>query len=389
MKVPLFFMFGTFSFFAVAYSFSTLFLNIFVWKQHASLVLLGFFQMCSFAFTFAGFVLGAYLMYRLGSRLNFLLSSVAACTLYLYLLLGTFDQLVAIGLAGALNGLYIGLFFAGLNFYSLWFSDQDGLSWVMSLQYIINGLAQLLTPPLAGWIIYHQGYDAALITTLSILGCQTVSSVLTPRVRIPQAYRRRGFVMPANRRMGYVGLSAASFGFFFAFVHMSLSIFIYLFLQNEWHVGEWNMLFALLSVLTYFIVGHQLLARFHHMIASLGVLVSTVVTLTLWVPSPLTFIVFNAVISISLPMLWVPSYTNQFATIRHQVERAKANPLTKMMELLVYREFWLCVGRLAFFAFFMLVFSFFTHQGLAVLLMVLCFMPAAIYVLSSPGKHRV
>ncbi|EGL83489.1 hypothetical protein CathTA2_0954 [Caldalkalibacillus thermarum TA2.A1] len=385
MGVPLVFMFVTFSFFAVAYSFSTLFLNIFVWKQQASLVLLGFFQLCSFLFTFIGFALGAYVIHKTGSRLNLIISSLTALTLYLYLLLGSFDHPPSIAVAGVLNGLYIGLFFAGLNFYSLWFAEQDRLTWVMSLQYVLSGLAQLFTPPVAGWLILHLGYDAAFMAALSVLGCQTLSSVLTPQVRISQAYRRKGFFIPATRRMGFVGLSAASFGFFFSFVHMSLSIFIYCFLHNEWHVGEWNMLFACLSVLTYFVLGCQLLQSCQHLLASLGVLASTIMTFTLFIPSPLVFIIFNAVISISLPMLWVPALTKQFETIRLHVRLSTANPLTKMMELLVFREFWLCVGRMLFFILFMLAFSVLTHQGLAVLLIVLCFMPAAIYVLSLKG----
>lgn len=386
MKFPLVAMFGTFVIFSMANSFSNLFLSIYIWKHHANLITVGWFQLCSFLFIFLGVLFGAFLIRWVGSRINFLTSSLTALSLYIFLILGSIDSLLTISLAGMVNGLYIGLFYAGLNFYSLWFSEQDNVSKVISLQYFINGIVQLVTPPLAGWIIYSKGYDAAFLVAVSILFIQTLCSTVTPQVRIRRSFRRKQFFIPENRKMGFVGLSSASFGFFYAFVHLSVSVFIYMFIQNEWVLGEWNMLFALCSVITYFILGRSLLQPYGEIFGTLGVIISTVITLSLFIPYPTTFIVFSAVISVSLPMMWIPSFTRQFQAIQQEVQRSSANPLTKMMQLLVFREFSLCLGRIAFLILLIINFTLIHHHALSVLIMFLCFMPAALFLFAKKSQ---
>jgi YQGE family putative transporter len=388
MKFPLIAMLGTFSIFSMANAFSNLFLNIYIWKQHSSLITVGWFQIFSFLFVFFGFLCGAFVIRWAGSRINFLLSSTMALGLYTFLFIGNIDSFSHIALAGLMNGMYIGLFFAGLNFYSLWFSERDNVSKIISLQYIINGAVQFITPPIAGWIIHTKGYEAAFLTAIVILLVQTLCSTATPQVKIRNPFRRKGFFVPENRNMRNVGLASASFGFFYAFVHMSISIFIYMFVQNEWTLGEWNMLFAVFSVITYFFLGKSLMRPYQETLGTLGVIISTIVTLTLFVPYPAAFIVFNAVISVSLPMMWVPSFTHHFNTIRHEVQLSSANPLTKMMQLLVFREFSLCLGRLTFLM--ILIFNLtFIHQGsLSVLVIFLCFMPASLFLLSKKSTYK-
>jgi hypothetical protein len=390
MRFPLLAMFSTFAIFSVAYSFSNLFINVYVWKQNATLFSVGLFQFFSFLFIFLAFMAGAYVIYFFGSRINFILSSVLSLSLYFYLIqTADLTSIAKISLAGALNGSYIGLFFAGLNFYSIWFSERSRVSNTVGLHYIITGMAQIVTPFLLGWVIYTYSYDHAFAIALSILGVQTLFSILTPQVRFRSPFQRKRFFWPENRRMGYLGVSAASFGFFFAFVQMSLSIFIFKFIQNEWGLGEWNTLFAFLTVGTYLLLGKTLLKPFEEMLGTIGVILSTVITFVLFIPSPITFIVFNAIISVSLPMVWRPSFAQQFRTIRSQTAVRSSNgenPLTKTMELLVYREFTLCIGRLAFFAL-LICSQFFVGQNFLFLLIVLlCFMPTATFVLSQKSK---
>jgi hypothetical protein len=219
LRFPLMAMFSTFAIFSIAYSFSNLFINIYVWKQNMTLFSVGLFQFFSFLFTFLGFMAGAYVIYFFGSRINFLLSSIISLSLYVFLIKTTeITSVTNISLAGALNGSYIGLFFSGLNFYSIWFSEQSRLSNTIGLHYIINGLAQMITPFFLGWIIHTYTYQHAFAIAVTILSIQTLFSVLTPQVRFRSPFRPKGFFWPENRRMGYLGISAASFGFFCAFV---------------------------------------------------------------------------------------------------------------------------------------------------------------------------
>lgn len=382
MKFPLIAMMSTFAIFSVVYSISNLFINIYIWKHHTSLVHVAWFQFFSFLFVFIGFLCGALAIRMLGSRINFLLCSMVALSLYIYLLFGKIDSLVDLTWGGMLNGLYIGLFYAGLNFYSIWFAGKNDLSRVISLQYIINGLAQMITPPVIGWVIYSHGYSTTFTLAVGILLLQTLLSVATPQVRIRNDFMKKGFFIPSNRQLGYMGVSAASFGFFYAFVHMSVGVFVYLFLKDEWLLGEWNMVFALLSLVTYYILGRRLMQSHYEIVGTIGVLVSTLVTMTLFFSYPISFVVFNAVISVFLPLMWVPTYSNQLDTIRNQAIQSNANSLTKMMELLVFREFSLCAGRLAFFTILMICVMIGQSSSLYLLLVFLCFMPTALFVLS-------
>jgi hypothetical protein len=168
---------------------------------------------------------------------------------------------------------------------------------------------------------------------------------------------------------------------------MSLSIFIFNFLQNEWNLGEWNTFFALLTIGTYILLGKSLLKPFEEILGTIGVILSTMITFVLFIPSPITFIVFNAIISVSLPMMWRPSFAQQFKTIQNQSVRSSSNPLTKTMELLVYREFTLCIGRLAFFILLICSQFFIGEYFLYLLIVLLCFMPAATFVLSQKSKE--
>jgi YQGE family putative transporter len=381
-------MFGTFAIFSVAYSFSNLFINVYIWKHQSSLMNVGWFQLWSFLFVFIGFLLGALIIRKIGSRVNFLCSSVSALGLYGYLITGEIHNLVQIGGAGVLNGLYIGLFYSGLNFYTLWFSERKDLSKVISLQYMIHGIAQMVTPPIAGWFIHTKGYSETFTIALGILIVQTLLSSATPQVRIRSHFRKTGFFIPGNRQMGYIGLSTASFGFFYAFVHMSISVFVYLFLQDEWALGEWNMIFALISVVTYYFLGKILKQSHREIFATLGVIGSTVITLTLFFPYPAYFVVFNAVISVFLPMMWVPVYTNHYDTIKQQVTRSEVNPLAKMMELLVFREFSLCVGRIAFLLLLLGSISWGRNNPMYIVLIFLCFMPSALFILSRNASRK-
>lgn len=383
MRFPLLAMLSTFAIFSVAYSFSNLFLNIYVWEHNTTLYSVGLFQFSSFLFIFLAFMAGAYVIYFFGSRVNFLLSSILSLSLYVFLMYsGELSSISSIILAGALNGCYIGLFFSGLNFYSIWFSEQSRIANIIGYQYIINGTAQIITPFCLGWIIYTYSYQHAFILAIMILFLQTIFSTITPQVRFRSPFQQKRFFMPENRKIRYLGVSAASFGFFFAFVQMSLSIFIFNFLQNEWDLGGWNMVFAFLTIITYLLLGSSLLKQFEELIGTIGVILSTIITFILFIPSPIAFIVFNAIVSVSLPMMWRPSFAHQFKTIKDQSGRTSSNPLSKTMELLVYREFSLCIGRLGFFILLVASHFFIGQYFLYALIVLLCFMPTGLFVLS-------
>ncbi|WP_202081207.1 hypothetical protein [Caldalkalibacillus salinus] len=385
MKLPLIAMYITFSVFAMTNVCSTIFLSVYVWKQQESFFMISAFYFFTFLFVFIGVMVGAFFMFWFGSRWTFLCSSFTALGMYLFFWTEGELSLQAVALAGILNGLFIGLFYAGFNFYSLWFASQERLSNVLSLQYIINGVMQIVVPPIIGWIIFVYSYHVFFVTALLILLVQACCSSLIPQVRIRFPFRRKEFFIPLEEGMKGLGFSSAAYGFFLSFIHMSLGVFVYLYVQNEWALGGWNMLFACISVFTYYMLGRTFLKPFGDVLGMIGVIISTAATLTLFFHVPVTYIVFNTVISASLPMLWVPAFTQHFHHIFALGKASSANTLTKVMQLLVFREFSICIGKLSFIALLLFQILYFS-PSLSLIVFFLCFMPVAIYVLGHKDK---
>lgn len=134
----------------------------------------------------------------------------------------------------------------------------------------------------------------------------------------------------------------------------------------------------------FWLVGRKLNHSNREIFLCMGMISSVVVTLTLLVPVPQLFILFNLIISVSLPMIWVPAkstHYSQMIILANKQAHMNTSRLGKMMQLLVFREFSISLGRISFFLLMVIGFDFGLGSSYYAMIILACFMPFGIWVL--------
>ncbi len=373
--------------FSIIFAFANLFMNIYLWDTGKSFWNIGVFNLFSVVSIFLASLLGAYFLQWMGTRSTFIGSSILALFLFSYLFLSGPNKASVLPLLGMLYGGYVGLFYIGFNLHILWLSKNSNRSLLIGLESTITTLAQLLTPLCAGLFITRQGYPHTFLLITCLLLFQFVLSFRIPSMRMKERYRKRYFFLAENERMAQIGFASASYGFYFAFVQMSYGLFFYFLIQDELQLGLWNFIFGGVSAFMYWFVGRTLNQTNRDIFLSMGMIASMVITLTLLLSAPFWFVLFNLTVSVSLPMLWIPTkatHYTQMIDIAEQYEKESGSRLGRMMQLLVFREFSISLGRICFFLLMVMGFDFGWGASYYIMLMLACFMPLGIWVLGKP-----
>lgn len=362
--------------FSIIFCFANVFMNVYLWDHGKSFKGIGVFNLFSVSSIFTASLVGAYLLHRLGTRSTFILSSLLALLLFIYLFHAKDSLYTALPLLGVLYGGYVGLFYIGFNLQLLWLANSGNRSYLIGLESMITTLAQLLTPFCAGLFIVHYGYSHTFLIILGLLLLQLVLSIQVPSMRLKERYRKRYFFLAENEDMAKMGLTCAAYGFYFAFVQMSYGLFLFFFLQDEFRLGVWNFIFGCISAIMYWLVGRSLKQSNRDILIGMGMICSMMVTLTLLFSSAPWFVLFNLIVSVSLPLLWIP------AKSLHYAQMAREMRLGHMMQRLVFREFSISLGRICFFL--LMIVGFDLGLGASYYLMIVfaCFMPVGIWVMS-------
>ena len=371
--------------FSIIFAFANLFLNIYLWTHGKSFWNIGVFNLFSVHSIFLCSLIGAFALQRWGTRSTFLFSSLLALCLFLYLFVSDLSETSVIPLLGLLYGGYIGLFYIGFNLQILWLSSDANRSLLIGLESTLGTLAQLLTPMAAGYFIISQGYKGTFLFVIGLLVLQFLLSLRVPVMKMSGGYRKRYFFLAENEVMAELGLSSAAYGFFYAFIQMSFGLFFYFLVKDELHLGIWNFVFGGLSAFMFWLVGRMLKQSNRDIFLGMGMLSCTIVTLALLVPVPQLFILFNLIISVSLPMLWVPAkstHYSQMIVLAQRLTGLSEGRLGKMMQLLVFREFSISLGRIVFFLLMVIGFDFGLSTSYYVMVFLACLMPFGIWLLA-------
>ncbi|HJV44569.1 MAG TPA: MFS transporter [Bacillota bacterium] len=335
--------------FSIIFCFVNVFLNVFLWDHGQTFRGIGVFNLFSVFSIFLFSLLGAYLLQVFGTRATFMTSSILAFFLFFFLLTNTKSLPSLLPLLGMLYGGYVGLFYVGFNLMLIWLSHDSRRQYFIGLESAVATTAQLLTPLASGLFIVSYGYQPIFLIILGIVLIQILICLQIPQLKTNQRYQRRSFFLPENLQMAKLGFSSSAYGFYFAFIQMSYGLFIYFFIQDEFRLGSWNFIFGLISAIMYWIVGKHLNQSNQDLMLGLGMIASIIVTTTLMLSEPFWFILFNLTISVSLPLLWIPTKTCHFTQIKRQAKTKSTAHLERMIQFLVFREFSISLGRLLFF----------------------------------------
>lgn len=347
--------------FSVTCAFANLFMNVYLWNRAGAYWHIGVFNLFSVQSIFLSSLCGAYALKKWGTRSAFIISSLLALGLFSYLFVSDLSRPSAIPVLGALYGSYIGLFYIGFNLFMLRLSNVKNRSLLVGLESALATMAQLLTPVAAGYLIAARGYRSAFLIIICLLCSQLVLSARTPKMTILGNFSKRNFFLAENETMARLGFSSAAYGFLYAFIQMSYGLFFYFFTRDELSLGWWNLLFGAVSSVMFWLVGKWLNQSNREIVLRMGMISATIVSLGLFVPVPELFILFNLVISVSLPLLWIPTKTThyeQMARLARETSGTDDHLLGKMTQLLVFREFSISLGRIAFFLFIVIGFEF-------------------------------
>lgn len=371
--------------FSIIFAFANLFMNIFLWDGGKSFWGIGVFNLFSVCSIFLASISGAFLLQLLGTRSTFMLSSLLALGLFIYLFQTGQAMESILPILGMLYGGYIGLFYIGFNLQILWLSRQGNRSYLIGIESTIATSAQLLTPFCAGLFITNRGYGHTFLVIIGLLVLQLLLSTAISNMKLKESYRKRYFFLAENEKMAKMAFASAAYGFYFSFVQMSYGLFFFFFLHDEFQLGSWNFLFGAISAFMYWHVGRSLHQSNREIFLGMGMISSVMVTLTLFLSAAPWFILFNLIVSISLPMMWIPAKSLHYTQIAGDASGGKPKRLGEMMQRLVFREFSISLGRICFFL--LMIFGFDFGLGPAYYLMVTfgCFMPVGIWLLSR--KH--
>ena len=364
--------------FSIVVAFVNLFMNVFLWNTGMSFRHIGVFNMFSVTSIFLASLGGAYLLQRFGSRATFILSSLLALVLFIYLFYTSQTLSSLLPFLGMLYGAYVGLFYIGFNLHLLWLAGERNRAYLLGVESAITTSAQLLTPLSAGLFIIHYGYDHTFLVICALLLLQLSFSLVIPGLKMKGEYRKRFFFLAENEGMANLGFSSAAYGFYYAFIQMSFGLFLYLIVKSELDLGSWNFLFGGISALMYWLVGRLLKQSNHEVLLSMGMIASVIVTLTLLLSAPHWFILFNLVISASLPLLWLPAKSTHYA----HMKRASQKQVGKLMQHLVFREFAISMGRVVFFLIMILGLDLQLGNTYYFMIILAVFMPMGIWILS-------
>jgi len=375
--------------FSIIFAFANLFMNIYLWTHGKSFWNIGVFNLFSVHSIFLCSLVGALALHRWGTRSTFIFSSLLALCLFSYLFISDLSEMSVIPILGLLYGGYIGLFYIGFNLQILWLSRDENRSTLVGLESTLGTLAQLLTPVAAGYFITTQGYKEAFLFIIGLLVLQFFLSLRIPMMRTTAGFRKRYFFLAENETMADLGFTSAAYGFFYAFIQMSYGLFLFFLVRDELQLGVWNFIFGGVSALMYWMVGRMLKQSNREIMLGMGMLSCTIITLTLLVPVPELFILFNLVISVSLPMLWVPAksmHYTQMVILAKKLTDSNESRLGKMIQFLVFREFSISLGRILFFLLIVIGFDFGMSTSYYVMILLACLMPFSIWLLAKGSK---
>ncbi len=344
--------------FSSVLTFSNLYLNIFLWNQSGGLSTLGIYNASVFSFLFVGTFIGAYVMRVFNSRVTFVLSSL--------FLLGVFVVLITqearihdfVFLLGVLYGLALGLYYSGFNLFSILLTNPENRQLFVGLEQILHRITGVLTPIIFSYLILFLTYGETFRFIFVMLFIQVIVSLFTPKyksnfnlssLRYKQIWKEYKVIL----------LSLLAFGFFQSITQIASSVLLFTYVQKETIVGWLNTLFALIGIITLFIISSPRFLKNRRKITFIGAFIATTMTILLFIPTFETLIFFNILSAIALPLIWIPVSVIHFTKIKElSCESELDCNIGLTAHYLLIREFMLNVGRTAFYFLIIIGFDF-------------------------------
>ncbi|WP_134704406.1 MFS transporter [Ammoniphilus sp. YIM 78166] len=366
--------------FSSVVSFSNIFINIFLWNQGKSLRTIGIYNLTVFTFLFIGYLFGSYVMKWTNSRMALFLSALVLATVFVFLLLQQENIVQYVVPLGALYGLATGMYFSGFNLFSVLLTNAENRQFFVGMEQLTERLSALVTPILFSYLIMWFSYTDTFRMILVLLVIQTLVSLFTPLYH--SDFRLRSFNYRETwRQYKLILISILAFGFLQSVIQLAGSVLLFSFIQQETVIGWLNTLFALVGIMTVIFLSRTFPVKRKLRIAYIGAITTTLTVPLLLIEDKWFLIVFNLLVSIALPLLWVPVSVTHFGKIKQIACQSDVvcEPSSTIHYLMI-REGMLSIGRASFYLLLILGFDFKHGLHLIPIILVSMMIPVFIFI---------
>lgn len=328
---------------------SNIFVSVYIWKLHQNLTHVAWFYVyesisCFFLSTLAG-----QLVKRKSPSVGIGIGTLFLALFYFCMLVLQEQAIHYLLLLGILKGMGISFYWTSFHFLVLLFTNGQERHLYNGYLEVTSAISSLITPIISGGVIYflhgNQGY--IVIFLLSLLFFLT-STILSFFIKLPELPSKSfqfkpilsDFIHPKKRWFwGMQGnlMQGISDGIFM----MLPGVFYFLFLKHEWNLGLLTSFFALMTLISNFLVGHLLSLEHRHKSILFATLIhATCASSVLFSPSWITILLFGIGNSLVKPWYFVPSVSAYYDYIDQKPKKEEY-----YIEYLVSREWALTAGR--------------------------------------------
>lgn len=359
--------------YSLALALSNIFVNLYIWKQFESLLVLGYFNGIVFLTQLLA-IYGGGKLCKWKDRVFVLRLGILFYTLfYLAVLVTKHWPVEKILLLGTFSGVAAGLYWISFNVLVFEVTSPDTRSKFLGFVGMLTSLGTLIGPMTSALIIQNYGitgYTFVFILSLCLFVIASIVSIfLHRRKRMGQfqfkkakvAYQQQKNYRIINWAHFFQGLREGVFAF-------TISTYLFIITNNELAVGQYMLIHSIVSIISYYFVS-RLLQPKHRLksIAVSAIFLFLSLFLIIGQVTMMHFIFYAVIIAFMYPFMLVP-----FQSISYDVVGKLPNLGEYRLEYLVWRDLFLTTGRLVSVLFYILVLLTFPIKiALTVILLVL------------------
>lgn len=342
--------------YSLALALSNIFVNLYIWKQFESLLVLGYYNGIVFFTQLIAIYCGGKLC-KTKDRVFVLRLGVLFYTLfYLAVLVTKHWPVEKIILLGIFSGIAAGLYWISFNVLVFEVTSPETRSKFLSFVGMLTSLGTLIGPMTSALIIQNyglNGYYFVFILSLSLFVIASiVSFFLHRRKRMGQfkftqakvAYQNQKAYRVINWAHFFQGLREGVFAF-------TISTYLFIITNNELAVGKYMLIHSIVSILSYYFVSRYLKTKNRNKsIGISAIFLFLSLFLIIGQVTMINFILYAVIIAFMYPFMLVP-----FQSISYDVVGQLPNLGEYRLEYLVLRDLFLNTGRFVSVLFYILI----------------------------------
>ncbi|PKR78999.1 MFS transporter [Halalkalibacillus sediminis] len=326
---------------------SNIFVNVFLWKQTESLLLVSLYNLTIYATQVATFVLSGNWVKRI-DRVLILRYGILMIAVFFMLVLsfGTAASSYYI-LLGIVLGCGYGLFWLSFNVLTFEVTEPYTRDFFNGSFGALQSLSGMIGPITAGWLITvlegYQGYLTIFFISFLLFSCAVVCSMFMTRRNVDGRISFSHVIYETKRNKQWLLLISAHFfqGLREGIFLFLIGLIVFLVTQSEMTLGIYNMLYAAAS----FVVYQWIYKRFRSSHRPTMILISSLILFfsLFWFINSSTsieFFIFAIVLGVTFPLFYAPLMSVSYDIIG-QAHLAKEYRI----EYIIMRDVFLNLGR--------------------------------------------